>query len=338
MKREKWLLMCFCLLLILPIVVWGNTVLEEYKQETLVQAKVGPKQGEFGLEEGYDFQALGAAFFEVSPSGEIYIYDKAKNDIKQFSQTGEYVRTIPLEKIHPYDLKVDPDGKIYLFYDRGYPGEERYFIYQLSPEGKLLATIKVLDTPEIGYHRSGRFTDDLPLHGIVSLYLVNKDLYLYDHRNNKSLPLIKNGEMLDSSLIKKGMFEGRLTATGLKWAVNWKKGGIELYNQKGKFLKHILADQWSFIGMDDQGNFYFYDPKGLDKGKWIIKIFKFDQDGKLKAIVERRPYFYASRTMKFRGDIVISADAIYVLDDYKDKVEVIKYSLIPKTKKGGIEK
>lgn len=337
MKRGKGLLVFFCLLLILPIAVSGDTGLEEYKPEILVQAKVGPKEGEFGLKEGYDIQTLGVAFFAVSPSGEIYIHDRAKNDIKQFSQTGKFVRAIPLGKIRPGDLKVDPDGKIYLFYDRGYPGEERYFIYQLSPEGKLLATIKVMDTPELGYAHTGRDSDSIPVLGMVSLYLVNRDLYLYDRTNNKSPPLIKNGKVLGSTQIKKGMFEGRLTATGLKWAVN-PNGGINLYDQKSKFLKHILPGQRSFIDIDNQGNFYFYDPKGLDKEKWIRKIFKFDQDGKLKAIVERRPHIYASRLIKPQGDIVITSDAIYVLDDYKDKVEVIKYSLSSKPEKGGMEK
>lgn len=336
MKRRKWLLMHLCLLLILPVVVSGNTDLEEYKPETLVQANVGPKEGEFGLREGLDIQAVGAAFFALSPSGEIYIYDKAKNDIKHFGQTGEFIRAIPLGNIHPYDLQVDEDGKIYLFYDWGYPGEERYFVYQLSPGGKLQTTIKVLDTPEIGYHRIGRFTDDTPLHGIVSLYLVNKDLYLYDRVSNKSLPLIENGKILNSSQIKRGMFEAKLTIAGLKWAVN-RDGGIDLYNEKGKFLKHIFHTQRKFIDMDGDGNFYFYDSNGVKREKGKRKIVKFDQEGHLKAEIERTVHHYTAR-IKNRGDIVITSKAIYTLNVYRDKVEVTKHSLLSKAEKGDLEK
>jgi len=336
MRKWNWLSFGYLLIWFFPLLLLGNSNLEKYEPEVLVQARVGPKENEFGLIEGDEMEALGAAFFTVSPYGEIYIYDKAKNNIKQFSKTGEFVKIISLGGIHPYDMIVDPDGKIYLLYDRGYPKEERYFIYQLSPEGTVQATIKVLDIPEIGYHRTGGIFDNTPVLGMVSLYFVNRDLYLYDYINAKSLPLIKNGKILENSQIKKGIFEGRLTVTGSKWGLNI-QGGIDLYKEKGKPPKRIFPEQRVLIDVDDHGNYYFYEDNGDKREKGMRKIFKFNQEGNLKAEIKRTVHHYTAR-IKNRGDIVITSEAIYTLNVYREKVEVIKYSLISETEKGGLEK
>lgn len=147
--------------------------------------------------------------FSMDREGNVYLGDLKSYQILKFNPQGQLIKTLgtkdsknPLYFGCPWNIDVDGEGNIYiaqLFSPRH--KKDKAFITKLSPEGKILMTLK---SEKVKGWVKGLFPTDIEVDGKGNIYVadsMNGIIYKFD-QDGKQLPSIKDKNIWARILVK----------------------------------------------------------------------------------------------------------------------------------------
>jgi hypothetical protein len=183
------------------------------EQSLLINGRFGGADDEYGFEgiaDEKDIPLQVVSSFAVASTG-IFVFDSVKDDIKVYSLTGEYMRTIqPLllagdEKwpLNASDILV-AGNEIYLLVDAwltpSNPGVEwsRFQVFLVDIESGKVRDRHLLKNPDVGTYVSDQDGQRHEMNGTVQLAWRAEMLSLYDHYQQMSYPVGRAGDTADA--------------------------------------------------------------------------------------------------------------------------------------------
>jgi len=300
----------------LGILVIGNAVLyaaeqyQIYSPKTLIFAKWGPSPNEFGLKEGKEMETIGPRTFSLDRSGNIYIFDLVKQNIKKFTNEGIYEGTLG-SNISGSAFAINyENGHLFVLDD--------HLLHEYSPTGDLIKNHEISRDIELieGYGQ-GVIIDDfgnLFVNKIQKMFKIGVTTRQTGKSATSSLSILDKKQQLASE--KNGMVsktrENRFKA---KWK-DKHKASLQILTDDEVLLKEVemstpdIFGGVLFLRKDNNGSIYIEAERITSDNYVHLELRKFDSGGSLLSIIELPNDYYTTVYKKIDVD---SSGNIYQL-------------------------
>lgn len=322
LKANRFLKYCHAFLMCLGGLIVGSTLhaagdSQIYTPKIIVEGNWGSAPNEFGLKEGREIETMGPRTFSLDRSGNIYIFDLVKQNIKKFTNEGIYQGTLGSD-IAGSALAVDDEGHIFVL--------ENHVLHEYSPSGDLIKNHKISrDIQLVEGYGQGIIIDDfgnLFVNKLQKIYKIGAKM----KQTVSALAALDQKQQLAS---EKNGIVGKIKSNRFqaKWK-NKQEASLQILSDEGYLLREILMSTPDifgsvlFLGKDNQGT-VFIETERITKDNYVhLEVRKYDLDGNLLSIIELPNDYYTPVYKKVEVD---NSGNIYQLLTTSKSVQLIKW-------------
>jgi len=298
---------------------------QTYSPRTLINSKWGLGKEEFGLIKGIEQETSGPRTFSLDKSGNIYIFDTVKQNIKKFSAEGTYLATLGSE-IYGSVMAIDDENHIFVLNNSvaNSEGPPKQILYEYSPAGDLIKGHEISRDIKLLEGAGQRIMID----DFGDLF-VNKDQKVYKIGVRTKQTDNAQGSTLATMEQKQQVTSKKYGMPGKTRDSRFQIGGsnLRVLSSEGALLEEISIEGGAFLGQDNQGSVYIEgvritkDEQGHEH--MHLEVKKYDLTGHLLATVELPIAYYTSSVYKNLD--VDDYGNIYQMLTTSRGVEVIKW-------------
>jgi hypothetical protein len=186
----------------------------------VVSVAWGSRPVQVGLETIESGRHVGAADFDVTPSGAVWLLDQVKHRALRFTN-GSETQALPLAiDVEASDLALGPGGELYVL-DNG-----TYILHEFASTGRALARFHV--------------PDDLA----TEVRALGSTVYVDLEPSGQWAPVIRSGTVLDRRSVIRGVLAGEPLPDG-RQVVVWARAGVRVALLSGT---GSVVRSWRFVG------------------------------------------------------------------------------------------